>query len=129
MKTVYSLIALVAVVFFAASLFLTPVTATSQEKPKAKTLALPDSINKIVQKSCIYCHAEGGKSMAMAHVNLSKWETYSPEKQQSKALDMCKQVTKGSMPPKSFRSEHPDGVPSAAEVATLCNWAHSLKAK
>jgi hypothetical protein len=129
MKTVYSLVALVAVVLFTASIFLTPVTATSQEKPKAKALPLPDSVNNIVQKSCVFCHAEGGKSMAMAHINLSKWETYAPDKQMSKALDMCKEVTKGAMPPKSFKSGHPDGVPSAKEVATLCNWAHALKGK
>jgi hypothetical protein len=130
MKKIYSLIAVVAVVSITAMLVLTPSNLSSQAKATpSKGFAIPDSILAIAKLSCINCHAEGGKSMAMAHVNLTKWDTYTPEKQISKALDMCKQVSKGSMPPKSFRSGHPDGIPTEKQIKTLCSWANSLKIK
>ena len=50
------------------------------------------------------------------------------DKQVNKAEDMCKQVSKGKMPPKSFRSNNPDKVPTQAEVQVICNWASSLEA-
>jgi hypothetical protein len=130
MKRVYSLVAVIAVVSIAAMMLLSPSKASSQAKDApVKGFAIPDSILAIAKLSCLNCHAEGGKSMAMAHVNLSKWDTYTPDKQISKALDMCKEVTKGAMPPKSFRKDHPEGVPTAKQIQTLCNWAHSLKIK
>lgn len=130
MRKIYSLIAVVAVVSIAAILLLTPTNATSQSKgTTAKGFVIPDSVVSIAKLSCINCHADGGKAMAMAHVNLSKWDTYSPEKQIAKALDMCKMVTKGSMPPKAFKASHPEGVPTAKQIRTICNWANSLKIK
>jgi hypothetical protein len=130
MKKVFSMIAVVVLVSITAVMMLAPTCATSQSKSTpVKGFVIPDSVVAIAKLSCLNCHAEGGKSMAMAHVNLSKWDTYSPEKQISKALDMCKEVTKGAMPPKSYRSSHPDGVPTAKQIQTLCNWAHSLKVK
>ena len=82
---------------------------------------------KIAERSCVKCHTEGGNGMALMHLNLSNWDKYSPEKQASKAKDMCKMVTKDKMPPKSFRESHPDGVPSEAEIKTICDWAASIQ--
>jgi hypothetical protein len=82
---------------------------------------------KIADKSCVNCHSEPGNGIALAHLNLSNWDKYSPEKQAAKAKAMCSMVTKDKMPPKKFRANHPDGVPTAAEVKTICNWAESLQ--
>lgn len=124
----YTLIAAVAMVSIAAILLVMPSNAISQSKgTAAKGFAIPDSISKIAKASCINCHADDGKLMAKAKVNLSKWDTYSPEKQIAKALDMCKMVTNGKMPPKAFRASHPEGVPTAKQIKTICNWANSLK--
>jgi len=87
---------------------------------------LADSIMKIVKNSCMDCHADGGNGMACAHVNFSKWSTYKPEKQAAKAKDMCKELSKGAMPPKKFRENNPDAVPGPAQVKTICNWADGL---
>jgi len=130
MKRIYPLIAVVVFVSITAMFVMTPSKASSQAKgAPSKGFVIPDSILTIAKLSCISCHADGGKSMAMAHVNLSKWDTYSPEKQISKALDMCKEVSKGAMPPKGFKSSHPEGVPTAKQIKTLCSWANSLKIK
>ena len=130
MRRIYSLIAVIAMVSIAAMFLLVPSNATSQSKgAPVKGFAIPDSVLAIAKLSCLNCHADGGKSMATAHVNLSKWDTYSPDKQISKALDMCKEVTKGAMPPKSYRTGHPEGVPTDKQIKTLCSWANSLKIK
>jgi len=87
---------------------------------------LADSIMKIVKVTCMDCHADGGNGMASAHINFSKWSTYKPEKQAAKAKDICKVISKGSMPPKKFRENNPTAVPTPAQVTTLCNWANAL---
>jgi hypothetical protein len=130
MRKNYAMIAVVVFFTIAAMLLMTPKNAASQAKgTPAKGFVIPDSVLAIAKLSCLTCHVDGGKMMAMGKVNLSKWDTYSPDKQISKALDMCKEVTKGAMPPKGFKKSHPEGVPTAKQIKTICNWANSLKIK
>lgn len=88
---------------------------------------IPDNVVAIAKKSCVHCHAEPGKSMALAHVNISKWDTYTAEKQASKAKAMCNMVTKGKMPPNSFKSENPGFVLTKEEIKTICDWSTSIQ--
>ena len=106
------------------ALIMNPVTA---QKTGGGGKPIPDSIMKIAEKSCVRCHTEPGDFMAISHLNLSNWGKYSPEKQASKAKDMCNMVMKDKMPPKNFRNNHPDGVPSSAETKTICGWAQALQ--
>jgi hypothetical protein len=76
--------------------------------------------------SCLACHGAGGKGMALSHVKMSEWSSYSPEKQASKAEDMCKMVTKGKMPTKGYLNDHPEAKLSPEQIATICNWSESL---
>ena len=113
-------------IFFTAGLIINPLASqTTSQSGGGK--AIPESVMKIANKSCVKCHSEGGNGMALMHLNLSNWDKYSPEKQASKAKDMCKMVTKDKMPPKNFRESHPDGVPSEAEIKTICDWAASIQ--
>ena len=123
--------------FILIAFFVVTVVVTLVAMPSGKTsstiyisgdegLQLPDSIMKIVKVSCMDCHADGGNGMACAHVNFSKWSTYKEEKQEAKATDMCKIITKGAMPPKRFRENNPEAVPTQAQVNTICNWAKTL---
>jgi cytochrome c5 len=91
--------------------------------------AIPDSVTKILEKCCYACHSEPGKGMALSKLNFDKWADYKPEKQADKAKDICKEVSKGAMPPKSFRHNNPDKVPAEAEVKIICNWAASFVKK
>jgi hypothetical protein len=108
-----------------------PSRAISSSNPSnpSMTSSIPDSVTKIIEKSCFPCHSAPGNGMAMSKLNFDKWETYKPEKKADKANAMCKKVTKGSMPPKSFRSNNPDKVPTDAQVQVICNWAASFPAK
>jgi mono/diheme cytochrome c family protein len=94
----------------------TPVTVSS----------IPDELKEIFKSSCMNCHATDGKLMAKAKLNFSDWDTYNPGKQAQKAADICKMITKDSMPPKSFREKNPQAVPSAAQKDMICKWSKSL---
>lgn len=88
---------------------------------------IPDSIYKIFQKSCMDCHADDGSSMAKSKLNFSKWESYDADKKVKKAKDICEEMKKGSMPPKGFRKNNPDLIPTGAEVDAVCKWVASIE--
>jgi len=119
-------IAMVSALFILA-LIISPVTGQSKQKTDGVGKPIPAGIMKVAEKSCVKCHTEPGNGMALSHVNLSNWDKFSAEKQAAKAKAMCNMVTKGKMPPKKFRTEHPDGVPSVEETKALCDWAESIQ--
>jgi hypothetical protein len=126
MKKLTRLVVAAASVIFIIALSINPVSAQNAQTGGGKPI--PDNIVKIAEKSCLKCHVEpGGNNMAASVVNLSKWDTYSPEKQASKAKKMCKMVTKGKMPPKNFKKEHPDGVPTKDQITAICDWSQSIQ--
>ena len=123
--------------FMLIAFFAVAIVATMVARPSARTSSsifissdegqpLADSVMKIVKNSCMDCHADGGNGMACAHVNYSKWTTYKADKQAAKANDICKIITKGSMPPKKYKENNPNAIPSPTQVNTICNWARAL---
>jgi len=124
MKKQISIAAAIASVLFITAMIINPVSA---QKEASGSKPIPDNVMKIAEKSCVNCHVEPGNFMAIEHLNLSNWDKYSPEKQASKAKAMCNMVTKEKMPPKNFRKDHPDGVPSTEEIKTICEWAKSIE--
>jgi cytochrome c5 len=90
------------------------------------TNAIPDDLKVIFKNSCMDCHATGGKGMAMSKVNFSDWDNYPADKQAKKAEAICKIITKGSMPPKSYGENNPDAIPTAAQKEMICKWSKSL---
>jgi len=118
--------AAVVCLFFTVGLLINTVSAQTHTQSGGGK-AIPESVIKIAEKSCVKCHTEGGNGMALMHLNLSNWDKYSPEKQASKAKNMCKMVMKDKMPPKNFRKNHSEGIPTEAEVKTICDWASSIQ--
>jgi len=88
---------------------------------------MPDSVRKIFQKACYDCHSNDGSSMAKSHVNFSSWDSYSSDKQASKASSICEVMQKAKMPPKGFTKNNPDRTPSEKEVKIVCDWAEKLQ--
>ena len=127
MKKTTMVIVAFAVVLFYAALLANPVSAQTAQKTGDVQKPIPANLMKFLEKSCVACHAEGGSKMAMSIVNISGWDKYSPKKQAGKAKKMCKEVTKEKMPPKGFRSNNPDAVPTKEDVKLLCDWAESLQ--
>ena len=92
-------------------------------------VSIPDDLKTIFEKSCMSCHATGGRNMAMAKLNFSNWDSYESDKQAKKAAAICKMITKGAMPPKSFRASNPDAIPTAAQKDMICTWSGTLTQK
>lgn len=114
------------VVIFLMVLAFRPAPAIGSVKFIEGNPELPDSVAKLVQKSCLDCHGEDGNGMAKSHVNFGKWNTYDVKKQASKASDMSKQLSKSSMPPGKWRKNNPDNVPTEKDVKLIQNWAAAL---
>ncbi len=100
-----------------------PVSAQSIQKTKP----IPDDVLMIAKKSCTNCHAQPGKEMALMHVNLSKWDTYTIEKKASKAAAMCNMISEGKMPPKDFKKQNPGFILTKEEIKTICDWSASIQ--
>jgi cytochrome c5 len=110
-----------------------PVLSQAQSAGKKSTAQLtvssiPDDLEVIFQKSCMDCHAIDGKMMAMAKLNFSEWDKYKAGKQTKKAVAICRKITKGAMPPKSYREKYPETIPSASQIELICKWSKTLAA-
>jgi hypothetical protein len=116
-----SLILLMVIIIMSAS-----ISIASGQAPK-QTAPIPDDIVKIFQVSCYACHGANGKFLPMQKLNFSKWADYGASKEAEKASKICTVITKGSMPPKSFREANPEAIPTKEQIALICKWAESLK--
>lgn len=115
-------VAIVSILSFTA-IMITQVSAQTVQTGKP----IPENVLMIAKKSCINCHAEPGNKMALSHVNLSKWDAYTIEKQADKAKAMCNMISKGKMPPKKFKTENPKFILTADEIKTICDWSASIQ--
>jgi hypothetical protein len=128
MKKIISMTVAIASAFFFIALISNPVSGQTTQKPATPT-ALPADVSTVLTNSCGHCHMDPGNSMAQAHVNLSKWDTYDKDKQASKAAAISKMVSKGKMPPKGYAKDNPDKVPNDAAKKIISDWADSLMPK
>ncbi len=119
--------------FLASTLMLTvcivnPLKAQTTQLSTDSLKLIPSYVQLIIEKSCAGCHSEPGKIMALSKVNFTKWNEYTAEKQASKTRAICSEVTKGQMPPKKYRENNPDAIPTAEELKILCDWMQTMQA-
>lgn len=130
MRKQYIFTAAIAVLLISGSALLLPAKAEPKNNEQSqKAASVPDEINTIFKSSCYSCHSTDGKRMAMSMVNFSQWDNYSPEKQAKKATAICKTVTKGSMPPKSFIESNPDAALTYLQKDMICNWSKTMSSE
>lgn len=108
-------------------LFTSTIVNTTSAQTAPTVTPIPDGVLKIANKSCKACHMEGGSKMAMSMVNMSKWDTYTIEKQAAKAKAMCKMISKGKMPPKNYVKNNPDVALTQEDIKTICDWSATLQ--
>jgi len=101
--------------------------AQSVQKNNEIGKPIPSDVQKITEKSCKNCHNEPGKLLALAKLNLSKWDTYPYERQAAKAKAMYNEIWKNDMPPRKFRKKNPGAIPTPEDVKTILEWAKSLQ--
>ena len=116
----------IATILIVTTLILNPLTVNSAQQGNEKGTAVPANVMKITEKSCVKCHAEPGTMMALSHLNLTKWDNLTAEKQGARAASMCNMVTKGKMPPKGFLEKNPGAVLTQDEIKTICDWSASI---
>jgi mono/diheme cytochrome c family protein len=102
--------------------------ATAQTSGKEKQPPIPDDVYRIFQTSCISCHGDKGGRLPTSKLKFSRWSGYGANKQEEKAKNICSEMSKGKMPPKSARQEHPELIPTKDQIDMICKWAESLKA-
>jgi len=90
---------------------------------------IPENINKIFRTSCLNCHGSNGRLLALAKLNIPKWDEYTAAEKAKKASGICSEVTEGNMPPKSVRKSNPELIPSKNQIELICRWTESLKLK
>jgi cytochrome c5 len=129
MKKSVKMIAVIACACLFTALIAHPVSAQTAEKSAATSTSLPADVAKVVDKSCAHCHMEPGNQMALSRVNFTKWDSYDPAKQASKAALIAKEVSKGKMPPKGYKKDNPDKVPTEADIKVISDWSKSLQPK
>ncbi|MCK9219789.1 MAG: heme-binding domain-containing protein [Bacteroidales bacterium] len=122
-------IILVSTVFIAFFLLINvnTILASGQKTTNTTSAALPDNMMKFVQRACMDCHSDKGSALARGKVNFSKWGDLTIQKQSDKANTIFKVLSKESMPPKSWKKNNPDLIPTKAEVEMVGKWVNSLK--
>jgi hypothetical protein len=120
-----------------------PVKALVSDKPLLLDATFNPQVVRILERSCQNCHSEKTEwplysyvapmswmiendvERGRSHMNLSRWNGYSPEKQQEILSEMSSLVRNRAMPLPRYLLLHPDAKLSDAEVAYLYQWARS----
>jgi cytochrome c5 len=130
MKKIHVFLAATVMASILTASVLSPVNPTGKKSTTSMTAdSIPADLQLIFKKSCMDCHATGGSHMAMSMLNFSDWNNYEAGKQAKKAGAICYMISKGSMPPKSYRAANPDAIPTEAQKDKICKWSETLKQK
>jgi cytochrome c len=104
--------------------------------------SVPPEIQAILAAKCADCHSMQTRAAiygrfapvswlmerdivnARKAMNLSQWEAYSPEQQQTLAAKIVHETKAHDMPPEQYRIIHWNTRMKDAEIRTLASWAH-----
>lgn len=92
------------------------------------TVAIPDSINLVLTRSCTPCHA-GGNANATSKLDLANWTDYTLQQSRRISAEICETMSTGDMPPRMARQSKPELIPTAEQTADVCKWVSSLAVK
>jgi mono/diheme cytochrome c family protein len=126
MKSFLSLSILLVALTFCVCAWKSAPTSPAANAAVKDSATIPPAVHTIMQNSCFACHGANGKGMALSHVKMEEWGSYSADKQASKAAAICKVATAGKMPPKGFLKEHPNAALTQEQIAVLCKWSEDL---
>ena len=95
---------------------------------------------RVLVRACGNCHSNHTDSPWYSHVaplswwlardvrkgrerlDWSQWETYSPRQRSDKLESICGLISTGRMPPRLYRSLHPEAKLSESEKKEVCSW-------
>lgn len=114
----------------AAALFFLNFSYVLQSRPSPRGApgeTIPDSVMTFFRNTCMDCHSDDGSGLAKGKLNFSRWDSYSIEKKQDKAKDICEEVKSGSMPKKGWLKSNPEMTPTARDIEKVCQWATTIR--
>ena len=102
---------------------------------------IPEPLRELVERKCGNCHSETVEwpfysriapvswllehdvSEARAHMNLSRWDTYSDQDKSDLLSRLAAKTRSGEMPPARYTALHGDSKLSSTEQVSLYDWA------
>ena len=111
--------------------------------PVRSDVGAPDEVKVILRRACYDCHSHetrwpwysrvapvswwisGHVKDARGDLNFSEWPGFDFELQGMAFRDIERQVSKGEMPPRSYKILHPEARLTPAERELIIDWARS----
>ena len=104
---------------------------------------IPEPLRELVEQKCSNCHSEAGKwpfysrvapvswllehdvAEARAHMNLSRWDSYSNQDKANVLSRLATKARSGEMPPARYTALHGDSKLQPNEQDALYGWARA----
>jgi cytochrome c len=104
---------------------------------------IPDAVRTVLVEKCVDCHSDQPRVPfygrlapaswlmerdiveARKAMNLSKWDSYSADQQQTLAAKMVQEAKSHDMPPLQYRLIHWKASIKQADIAAFAAWAHA----
>jgi cytochrome c len=104
---------------------------------------VPPQVRRLLAAKCADCHSAHSRTPfyghfapvswllerdiveARRHMNISEWDTYTPDQQQTLIAKIVQQAKSRTMPPAQYTLIHRDARVTAADIQTLTAWAHA----
>lgn len=93
------------------------------QQQDATEYSVPDSVQVVLNRSCLPCHGSDGSTKARVKWKYEKMSDYSKSKLVSKYIKIFEKVDEGKMPPAKDIKKHPERALSAEEKTLLKSWA------
>jgi len=103
--------------------------------------SIPQDARTVLTEKCVDCHSVQPRARfygrfapaswlmerdileGRQHLNLSAWNSYSPEQQETLKAKIVQEIKSGAMPPRQYTVMHWNARITAADVQTLQQWA------
>lgn len=121
-------------------------TPKSGGLPSLTAEQIPPDVRVILEAKCADCHSNQTRAPFYGHfapvswlmerdivqarkvMNLSQWDGYSADQQQTLAAKMAQEMKSHNMPPIQYRVIHWGATTTDADLAAVAAWAHGLQA-
>jgi len=91
---------------------------------ESATVKIPKKVQAVIDKSCLGCHSESGKSdKAKDKLRWDKLSEYDSKKLVSAFDGILEVIEKKEMPPEKFLANKPEAKPTDEEYQILKDWA------
>jgi cytochrome c len=120
--------------------------AGTNERALINGIQMPSEVRAILEEKCADCHSNQTRAPFYGHLapaswlmerdivearramNLSLWQSYSTDQQQTYAAKIAQEIKSHDMPPIQYRAIHWDAATTDADLSAVTAWAHGLQA-